>query len=68
MPFGEIFGAVIFLIVIVIFGNIWYSIVNSILEKIKYKLFGKKNSTNWHTLNKDEYEKKNKWKNKRIKT
>ena len=60
MPFGEILAVVGFLIVIVIFGNIWYSIVDSILEKIKYKLFGKKENTAWHTLDEEKFEKKDK--------
>ena len=58
MPFGEILAAVVFLIAIVIFGNIWYSVVDSILEKIKYKLFGKNENTAWHTLDEEKFEKK----------
>lgn len=50
----EIGGIVIFLFAMVILGNLWFSFIESILQKIK-KQFGRyKEPTAWHTLQQDE--------------
>ncbi len=48
---GAFFGV---LVVIFIFGNLWFNLVEAILKKIK-RIFGReKESAAWHTLGPEE--------------
>ena len=50
MPFGEIGAVLLFLVVVFIFGNLWFHFVETILRQIK-KLFPcSRDPGAWHTL------------------
>ena len=58
MSLKEIGAILLFLLAIVIFGNLWFSFVESLLAKIK-KLFSRRQEPPaWHTLPSDEEERK----------
>lgn len=50
----EIGGIFVFLLVIVIFGNIWFHFVESILAKIRKFLRRHEEPPAWHPLPKEE--------------
>ena len=59
MPFVEIGVSLLFLLVVFIFGNLWFHFIETILRWIK-KLFARRQkSTAWHTLYPNEEERKN---------
>lgn len=59
MLLKEIGAILLFLLAIVIFGNLWFGFVESILARIK-KLFSRRQEPPaWHTLPADEDEQKN---------
>ena len=59
MSLKEIGAILLFLLAIVIFGNLWFSFVESLLAKIK-KLFSRRREPPaWHTLPSNEKERKN---------
>ncbi len=46
----EFGGILIFLLILVIFGNIWFHFVESVLDKIKKIFCRRKEPVVWHTL------------------
>lgn len=58
MPLGEIGAILLFLLVVFIFGNLWFHFIEAILRRIK-KLFTRRQKTPaWHTLPPDEEDRK----------
>ena len=54
MPLGEIGAILLFLLVVFIFGNLWFHFIETILRWIK-KLFSRRQKPPaWHTLSPDE--------------
>ena len=54
MPFVEIVVSLLFLLVVFIFGNLWFHFIETILRWIK-KLFSRRQKPPvWHTLSPDE--------------
>ena len=58
MPFGEIGAVLLFLVVVFIFGNLWFHFVEAILSRIKSLFTRAKNPPAWHTLPPDEEDRK----------
>lgn len=59
MPFGEIRAILLLLVVVVIFSNLWFHFIETILRQTK-KLFTRHQKTPaWHTLTTDEEDRKN---------
>ncbi|MBS6799791.1 MAG: hypothetical protein KH297_07995 [Firmicutes bacterium] len=50
MTLGEIGAVSIFLLVIFIFGRIWFQLTESLLDKIKGLFSRRKEKPAWHTL------------------
>lgn len=50
MSLGAIGAFLIVLIAVFVFGNLWFNIVESVLDKIKRILFRRKSPQIWHTL------------------
>lgn len=59
MPLGEIGAFLLFLVVIFIFGNLWFHFIESLLNRIKKQFTPHKKTPVWHTLPHDEEDGKN---------
>ena len=59
MTLIEIGAILLFLLVLVIFGNIWFNIVESVLDKFKSMFMSNNNAQKWHKFpdNKDKEKK-----------
>ena len=56
MPLGEIGVFLLFLVVIFIFGNLWFHLIESILRRIKKRFTRRKTPPAWHVLPPEEDE------------
>ncbi len=54
MPFGEIGAILLFLLVVVILGNLWFHFIETILRRIKKLFTRRQKPPAWHTLITDE--------------
>ena len=59
MPLGEIGAFLLVLVVVFIFGNLWFHLIEAILRRIKKLLTRRKKPPAWHTLPPDEEDRKN---------
>ena len=59
MPFGEIGTFLLFLAAVLIFGNLWFHLIEAILGQIKELFTRRKEPPAWHTLPQDEEDGKN---------
>ena len=59
MPFGEIGAFLLFLAAVLIFGNLWFHFIETILSRIKKLFTRRKEPPAWHTLPQDEEDGKN---------
>ena len=59
MPLGEIGAFLLVLVVILIFGNLWFQFVEAILSQVKKLFTRRKEPPAWHTLPPDEEDRKN---------
>ncbi len=59
MPLGEIGAFLLVLVVILIFGNLWFHLIEAILSRIKKLFIRRKEPPAWHTLPPDEEDRKN---------
>ncbi len=59
MPFGEIGAFLLFLAAVLIFGNLWFHLIEAILGQIKKLFTRRKEPPAWHTLPQDEEDGKN---------
>ena len=57
MPFGEIGAILLFLLVVFIFGNLWFHFIEAILRRIKKLFTRRQKPPAWHTLPPDEEDK-----------
>lgn len=48
----------IVLLILVIFGNIWFYLVDGMIEKVKRLVFKSQKTENWHTLDEKNINKK----------
>lgn len=58
MPFGEIGAILLFLLAVLIFGNLWFHFIETIRKQIKKLLTRRQKPSAWHTLPPDEEDKK----------
>lgn len=58
MTFEKIGAVLLFMVILFIFGNIWFNIVESILNKIKRMFIKNEKTINWHNFPDDEKNKK----------
>ncbi len=58
MPFGEIGAILLFLLVVFIFGNLWFHFMETIFRWLKKLLTRRQKPPAWHTLPTDEEERK----------
>lgn len=56
MPLGEVGAFLFFLVVIFVFGNLWFHFVETILRWIKKLFIGQKKPTAWHRFPTDKDE------------
>ena len=59
MPFGEIGAFLLFLAAVLIFGNLWFHFIETILSRLKKIVTRRKEPSAWHTLPQDEEDGKN---------
>ena len=59
MPFVEIGAILLFLLVVVILGNLWFHFIETILRQIKKLFTRRQKPPAWHTLPPDEEDRKN---------
>ena len=59
MPLGEIGAFLLVLVAALIFGNLWFQFVETILSRIKKLFTRRKEPPAWHTLPPDEEDRKN---------
>lgn len=59
MHFGEIGAILLFLLVVFIFGNLWFHFIETILKRIKKLFTHRQKPSVWHTLPTDEEDRKN---------
>ena len=59
MPLGEIGAFLLVLVAALIFGNLWFQFVETILSRIKKLFTRRKEPPAWHTLPSDEEDRKN---------
>ena len=59
MPLGEIGAFLLVLVAVFIFGNLWFHLIEAILNRIKKRLTRRKQPPAWHTLPQDEEDGKN---------
>ena len=50
MPWDELFWMFVLLTVVAIFGQLWFHLVDSLLERAKRLLFRRGQPPVWHTL------------------
>lgn len=58
MPFGEIGAILLFLLAVLIFGNLWFHFIETIWKQIKKLLTRRQKPSAWHTFPLDEEDKK----------
>ena len=58
MPWKEIGAILLFLTVIVIFGNLWFSFIEAILKKVKALFTCHREPPAWHPLPPDQEERR----------
>ena len=56
MPLGEVGAFLLFLVVIFVFGNLWFHFVESVLGRIKRLFSRRKDPPAWHPLPPDKEE------------
>lgn len=59
MPVGKIAVILLFLTVAVVFGNLWFHLVESALEFLKRPFARRKEPPSWHPLPPDQEDEKN---------
>ena len=59
MPSGEIGAFLLFLVVVFVFGNLWFHVTETIVRWIKKLFVHRKKPPTWHTLPPDEEDRKN---------
>ena len=59
MPFGEMGAFLLLLVVVFVFGNLWFHFVEAILNRIKRLFTRRKEPPAWHTLPPDKEDRKN---------
>ena len=59
MWLGEIGIFLLVLVAVFIFGNLWFHLIEAILNRIKKRLTRRKQPPAWHTLPPDEEDGKN---------
>ena len=59
MPFGDIGAFLLFLAAVLIFGNLWFHFIETILSRLKKIVTRRKEPPAWHTLPQDEEDGKN---------
>lgn len=59
MPFGELGAILLFLLVVVILGNLWLHFIETILRRIKKLFTRRQKPPAWHMLHPDEEDRKN---------
>ena len=59
MPWGEIGAFLLFLVVVFIFGNLWFRFIEAILSRIKNIFTRNKKTSAWHPLPPDKEDRKN---------
>ena len=59
MHFGEMGALLLLLVVVFVFGNLWFHFVEAILNRIKRLFTRRKEPPAWHTLPPDEEDRKN---------
>ena len=59
MPWGEIGAFLLLLVVVFIFCNLWFHLIEEILGWIKKRLTRRKTPPAWHALPSDEEDEKN---------
>ena len=59
MPLGEIGAFLLVLVAVFIFGNLWFHLIEAILNRIKKRLTRRKQPPACHTLPPDEEDGKN---------
>jgi hypothetical protein len=53
MPVGEMGAFLLFLMIVFLFGNLWFHFIETILRQIK-KLFTRHKNSSWHPLPPDK--------------
>ncbi len=56
MPFGEMGALLLFLLAVVIWGNLWFRFTETLLGRIKKWFTRRQKPPAWHTLPPDEEE------------
>ena len=56
MPWGEIGAIFLVLVAITVIGNLWFSFVESILDRIKWLLNRRREPPAWHPLVREQEE------------
>lgn len=54
MPFGEISAFLLLLVIIFVFGNLWFHFIETMLERLKKQFSHHKEPPAWHPLPQDE--------------
>lgn len=50
MPWSELLGILALLTAVMIFGQLWFHLVETVLERVKCLLFRRDQPPVWHTL------------------
>lgn len=58
MPFGEMGAFLLFLLVVCIFGNLWFHCIETIIRRIKKLFTRRQKPPAWHTLPTNEEDRK----------
>lgn len=58
MTLGEIGAFLLVLVIVFVLGQIWFHLVESVLERIRRRFFRSKEPPDWHPLPEDNDEKK----------
>ena len=58
MTLGEIGAFLLVLVIVFVLGQIWFHLVESVLERIRRRFFRSKEPPVWHPLSEDNDEKK----------
>ena len=58
MTLGEIGAFLLVLVIVFVLGQVWFHLVESVLEGIRRRFFRSKESPAWHPLPEDNDEKK----------
>ena len=54
MPWGEIGAVLVVLVIVFVGGNLWFHIVEAVLDGLKRLFFRKKEPPAWHTLTSEQ--------------